>query len=240
MVKIKSTNKCDLVVEELLNSISSGVYPACEKLPSENVLAEQMGVSRVTIRESLKKLSMMNIISIKQGEGTYVNELSLDSFMKPIMPMLILDNVKMVELFDARFYVETGTAFLAAQNCTTQQIEKLKLMLLEMKKAQDNRNQILYADLDTEFHLYIGQMSNNSILLRTYKTIRDILQIYLQNLNNYYPAVEASYEWHCKIVDALSRNDAEKAKEYIGQHILEAKAFWFDYTANNKLLTKSC
>lgn len=234
MTKIKSTNKCDLVVEELLKAVGSGVYPAGGRMPSENALAEQMGVSRVTIRESLKKLSMMNIVSIRQGEGTFVNQLTLDSFMKPIMPMLIIDNVKMTELFDARFYVETGTAFLAAQNYTGREIEKLKLMLPEMKKAQEDGNSVLYADFDTEFHLYIAQMSNNSILLRTYKTIRDILQLYLQNLNNYYPAVEASYNWHCKIADALSQKNAEKAKEYMGLHISEAKAFWFDYTAANK------
>jgi len=234
MGKIKSKNKCDMVVEELLKTISAGAYPPGERLPSENILAEQMGVSRVTIRESLKKLSMMNIVTIKQGEGTFVNEVSLDSFMKPILPMLILDNVTLTELFDARYYVETGTAFLAAQNCTSEQVEKLREMLPKMKQAHDNKNQVLYADLDTEFHLYIGQMSNNSILLRTYKTIRDILQICLQNLNNYYPAVEASYEWHCKIVDALSQKDAHKAKEYMGQHILDAKAFWFDYTRQRK------
>jgi GntR family transcriptional repressor for pyruvate dehydrogenase complex len=229
MRKIKSKNKCEMVVDELLKSISSGVYAVGERLPSENILAEQMGVSRVTIRESLKKLSMMNIVSIKQGEGTFVKEVSLDSFMKPLLPMLILDNVDLMELFDARYYVESGTAFLATQNCTQEQIEELREMLPKFRAAFENNNQIIYADLDTEFHLYIAKISNNSILLRTYKTIRDILQVCLQDLNKFYPAVEASYEWHCKIVEAISQKDCEKARKYMEQHILDARGFWFDY-----------
>ena len=78
-MKIKSKSKCDLLTEEIIGQIVQGVYRPGDKLPPENELIAAYQVSRVTVRESLKKLSAMGIVSICQGDGTFINHFNLRS-----------------------------------------------------------------------------------------------------------------------------------------------------------------
>jgi GntR family phosphonate transport system transcriptional regulator len=66
------------IASEIAQSISSGVYPAGERLPSEHALAEQFGVNRHTVRRSLASLSEQGLVRIAQGSGTYVEDFAVD------------------------------------------------------------------------------------------------------------------------------------------------------------------
>jgi GntR family phosphonate transport system transcriptional regulator len=66
------------IASEIAQSISCGVYPAGERLPSEHALAEQFGVNRHTVRRSLASLSEQGLVRIAQGSGTYVEDFAVD------------------------------------------------------------------------------------------------------------------------------------------------------------------
>ena len=80
----KPVSKCDYVVEHLKDKIISGTYRDGDQLPTEPQLCEQYGVSRITIREALKKLNMMGLVDIRQGKGTFVKTVDLSVFMLPL------------------------------------------------------------------------------------------------------------------------------------------------------------
>ena len=127
--------KCDFVMEQLKDMIITGVYKTGEKLPNEATLCENFGVSRITIREALKKLNMMGILDIRQGKGTFVKQVDLGLFMKPLYQLIDFEDVDIETIYSAREYVENGTARMAAQKRTEEDIERLMKLL-------DNSNEI--------------------------------------------------------------------------------------------------
>lgn len=106
--------KCDFVTEQMKEMIITGIYKPNEKLPNEAVLCEKFGVSRITVREAMKKLSMMGLLDIRQGKGTFVKPIDLSLFMKPLYQLIDFEDVDIEGIFDARRYIESGTVSLAA------------------------------------------------------------------------------------------------------------------------------
>ena len=70
--KINKKSVVDLIMDQLLSDITSGVYPPGTKLPNEYELIRQMQVSRNSLREAIKILTAMGIVEIRRGDGTYV------------------------------------------------------------------------------------------------------------------------------------------------------------------------
>ena len=93
----KKKFKYDIVADQILNEIKTGVWTVGDKLPAEARLIERYGVSRVCLREALKKLSVIGILNIVQGDGTYVNELIPSHVFEPFLPLLSCKEVYVVE-----------------------------------------------------------------------------------------------------------------------------------------------
>ena len=121
--------KCDIVTERLKDMIISGTYKSGEKLPNEASLCEMFGVSRITIREAMKKLSMMGLLDIRQGKGTFVKSMDLSLFMKPLYQLIDFEEVDINAIFDARLYIESGTVYMAATKRTEADLERMERLI---------------------------------------------------------------------------------------------------------------
>jgi GntR family transcriptional repressor for pyruvate dehydrogenase complex len=215
--KIKQKTKCDTVMDDVLAMIIEGIYKEGDKLPPENTLCEKFGVSRVTIRESFKKLNMMGVVTIKQGEGTYVAHTDMSMFLKPLLSSLVFDNVSIDELYDARLFVEIGTVSLAARHSTTEDVSQMHIAV----KSHDLN---AFAQYDADFHNLIGVISKNSILHSTYLTIKDILDGYIKKTNRTISMIDSSCKTHEQIVDAIDDRNDNLAAEIMRGHIHRARA----------------
>ncbi len=89
--KINTKNKTDTIVERMLDMIAEGKFRAGDRLPPENVLSAEFGVSRATLREGFKQLSVMGVLSIRQGEGTFVNRMTPSNLIEPLIPLMLLE-----------------------------------------------------------------------------------------------------------------------------------------------------
>jgi GntR family transcriptional repressor for pyruvate dehydrogenase complex len=222
--KIKQKTKCDTVVDEVISMIVKGIYKEGDKLPPENVLCEKFGVSRVTIRESFKKLNMMGAVTIKQGEGTYVAHTDMSIFMKPLLSSFIFDSISIDELYDARQYVEAGTVSLAARHRSPEDIAVLRSLLAQMRIAVDNHDLRAFAQLDTDFHTSVGRISKNSILHMTYLTIKDILDGYIMKTNRNIGMIDSSLKTHVLITEAIEAGDDQLAASIMSGHVRRARS----------------
>ena len=107
--KKNQMTKCDYVVEQLKEQIVSGAYKSGDQLPPEGALCELFGVSRITVREALKKLNMMGLVEIKQGKGTFVKTVDLGLFMKPLLQLIDFEEINVEAIYTTREYIEGGT-----------------------------------------------------------------------------------------------------------------------------------
>ncbi len=224
ITRIKSKTKCDTVVDAMLSMIINGEYIQGQRLPSENVFMDSFGVSRVTVREAFKKLNSMGVVMIRQGEGTFVNRVDMSTLMKPLFSMIAFDRMSINQIYDARLYIEAGTAHLAAMNRTDMELCHLKELIEKMRTVVEENNGDNFSELDADFHLAIGEASRNDILLGAYITIKSILKGYIKRTNYSKETVRTSFHYHERLVELMEAQNANETEAVMKAHVESSKA----------------
>ncbi len=152
----------DEAIEKIKAMITSGALRAGDKLPREADLAAQLGLSRSSLREAVRALSLVNILDVRQGDGTYVTSLE---------PALLLDAMGFVvdfhrddtvlEFLEVRRILEPAATAMAATRMTAAQVADLRALLDEL--GDDPSVEELVAN-DLEFHRRIALGSGNQVL----------------------------------------------------------------------------
>ncbi|MBO2449588.1 FadR family transcriptional regulator [Actinomadura barringtoniae] len=152
----------DEAIERIKEMIVSGALRPGERLPREADLAAQLGLSRSSLREAVRALSLMKVLDVRQGDGTYVTSLE---------PSLLLDALSFVvevhhdttvlEFFEVRRLLEPHAVAMAALRMDEPQIAELRAHL--EKVGPDSSAEDLVAN-DLEFHRAIADASGNSVL----------------------------------------------------------------------------
>ena len=218
-MKIERTSLSDRVAEELQTMIRSAEYKPGDKLPTEGELMEKFSVSRITVREAVRKLRTMGLLEVRQGDGTFVKELTPNSFMKPLLSMLSLDKKNLRDVFEVRLVIECKAAELAAQRTTGEQLEKMRQHLSGMEQSIAAGNPEQYNEQDMLFHYAILQSSGNQIITAIgdmiVSMIRDSIRASISPPN----ALENSIAMHKKIYNAIAQRDPASAVAAMQQHL---------------------
>jgi len=192
-----------------------------DKLPPENVLAERFGVSRVTLRESFKQLSAMGVISIRQGEGTFVNKITPSDLIEPLLPLMLaeINDYDIDDIFEARICLESGIAQMAAKNRTDDDILKLRELISDMDKCLHIEDLDCYNNLDLQFHTMIAEASKNKILLSMYLMLNEVRtrSIHISNID--VASANNSFSQHQKILSALEQQDIVNTASIMNAHL---------------------
>ena len=216
--KVNSQTKCDRVAEQLKDMIIRGVYKSGAQLPPEAALCEMFGVSRITVREGLKKLNMMGLVDIRQGKGTFVRGVDLSTFMKPMYQLVGFEEIDIKTIYDAREIIEGGIASLAAKNRTDEELRELEEILRRLREAIDAGDMVLSTQLDSEFHIYLGKMSHNTLLTATIATIEEISQACVRRVSKYFVSLDDCYTDHYNIYAAVRDRDEAQAIAVMAAH----------------------
>lgn len=220
--KIQSKTKCDLVVEQIVSKLVHGELKHGDRLPPEAALAEEFGISRVTIREAFKKLNMMGIVSIHQGDGTFIEEIKLDNLMSPLYSKLLLNETNIKKIYEARLWIEAGCASMAAEDASDAALQEIEETLGAMKAAMEADDNDRFSSLDDQFHMQICAASGNYVLSSTLSIIRRITRIYLAHMMTDETMAD-SYAHHQRILSALCARDSDAAEAAMKLHIRGCK-----------------
>lgn len=223
LTKVSKQTKCDQIVKQIKELIIRGVYKTGDKLPPEPDLCEAFGVSRVTIRESLKKLSMMGLVDIRQGSGTYVKNVDLGIFMRPLFQLIEFEDIDIETIYDAREIIEGGTAYLAAINRTDIECKELELILSRLNDAADAKDILRVRRFDSEFHIKVSKMSHNTLLQACVSTIEEINQACVKRIGKLDSMLEENYVEHYKIYQKIKDQNPEEAKKAMIAHTIASK-----------------
>jgi GntR family transcriptional repressor for pyruvate dehydrogenase complex len=219
-------NISEQVFKQLKDMLIHGVWKQGEKLPSENELAEQFNVSRITVRQAIQKLGVLGLIETRLGEGSFVKTIEPSDSMNALIPSLYLreqSNSSMYEIQEFREIVEIESTRLAAEKATQEDIEELKVIYQCMEKCKDNLKQ--FAKEDFNFHFKIGLITKNNLLVKTYTILWEVLQTsmtgIIEKVGN-----KAGLYYHLELIKAFERNDADKASEVMREHLRKNKEFY--------------
>ncbi|AQS70434.1 FadR/GntR family transcriptional regulator [Streptomyces pactum] len=208
----------DEAIEKIKGMIVSGALGPGDRLPKESELAAGLGLSRNSLREAVRALSLMRILDVRQGDGTYVS--SLD-------PQLLLEAIGFVvdfhrddtvlEFLAVRRILEPAATALAASRITDRELDALEGGL-DALGGEPSVEELVACDL--EFHRDIAEASGNSVL----RSLLDGLsgpttRVRVWRGLTQEGAVGRTLHEHRAILGALRDRDAEAARSWATVHI---------------------
>ena len=155
LARVQRAGVKNQVFEQIRDRIMERAWLPGAKIPSENALAEALGVSRVPIREALQMLASLGLLETRHGGGTYVREYSGELFINPLLPMLALDAPDILHVLEYRKILEKGIVSLVVERASAADIEEAEEAFRAMETHKDDARAFAHADLN--FHLALAK-----------------------------------------------------------------------------------
>jgi GntR family transcriptional repressor for pyruvate dehydrogenase complex len=224
----------DFIVEKIKNLILKGELKEGDSLPSERELCEQFAVSRASVREGLKMLSLQGLLT-RTNAGTVVST-NFSSILEETLTLkILLDDISYEDVTEARLFLEKIMVGLAAKRITEADIKIIERHLNTMidANARGNSNKFVIADID--FHQQIAKASRSRVLLILYNSI--IMLIFKVQTTVVYDesVMKESIKYHKKILEALKRGDIPSSENEMQLHLLDVQERLNHITGINKL-----
>lgn len=218
---VKPKKISDQVFEQLRDMIFRGQLTPSDQLPPERELAEQMGVSRPTVRNAVGRLVNMGLVEQRQGQGTFVANHHEGGERNPLELMIEGQAVSLTQLMEVRLGLECNSAVLAARRADEEDIALLERSLAQMSDQIHKGG--LGSSEDVYFHMRIAYATKNPLQVQLMKHfydymamgIRENLQILYQDLVN----VDLVHLQHERVLKAIKEHDTHAAFDYMRSHI---------------------
>jgi DNA-binding FadR family transcriptional regulator len=218
--KLKSLRRNKLLYQAVQEEIKSYILKhhlvPGDAIPTEHELAQQLDISRNSVREAVKSLEALGILESRAGSGLYVRSFSFDSILNNLPYGLLFDLKVLTDLVEVRMYMETGMMARVGEQVTPDQLAELQRVLDHMRVEAERG---VYSEEDDRlFHQILYRNVNNEILSR----ILDIFWLALRQAQKAADIPPASpmeaYERHVLIAHSLSQRDVAALKEAMQLH----------------------
>ncbi|SCZ00733.1 FadR/GntR family transcriptional regulator [Alkaliphilus peptidifermentans] len=222
-VPVKSTKVYEHVIKQIQNMIANGELKRGDKLPSERQLAEQLMVSRTSVREALRALQIIGLIEVRQGDGNFIKDSFDKCLFEPLSVIFMLNESRPEEIVDLRRIIEMETAALAAKRITDDEIIILGNLIKQLKEYGDLDDEKNSVKVDKEFHYMIAQAAKNYLLMSILNVISALMDDFIEDargiilINQKNKAV--LLEQHENIFKAIANRDPKAASEAMNEHI---------------------
>jgi DNA-binding FadR family transcriptional regulator len=215
MEKIKM-NTSEIVYKTIEGKILNGEWTSGMKITSEIQLSQDLGVSRMSVREAIEKMVALNILTKKQGEGTFVNELTPSIYLNSLIPMILFNKDNLIDVLEFRKIIEVESAGLCAERCDDETILKLEHHYQVMCDSKNKSPE--FTDADYQFHMEIAKGTKNSLIIKVNSVLTDIWTYQQKEINSYLGPHGGVYE-HRKILNAIKDRDRELSALFMERHI---------------------
>jgi DNA-binding FadR family transcriptional regulator len=198
----------DDAIAKIKAMIVSGDLKPGSRLPREADLAAELGVSRNSLREAVRALSLVRILDVRQGDGTYVSSLEPKSLLDAMSFLLEFhQDDSVLDILGVRRILEPAATALAAQSMTAEQIEQLRALV-----EPETSSVTELVALDLNFHAAIAAASGNKVLA----SLLDSLSLPTMRARIWRGiteerAFERTVAEHRGICDAIAAHDPELA-----------------------------
>jgi GntR family transcriptional repressor for pyruvate dehydrogenase complex len=216
---IRKLSAADEVFNYILDGINSGDFKEGHRFSTQDIMAEELGVSRSTIREAINKLTILGYLSAKPGVGTIVVNNSPTGSVNSFGQFIFLNSIDVKEFMEARLYLEKASIKLAVQRASPEDILKLNQMLIAQGQALAGNDSGLFSKLDSEFHKAIVEISKNKVLMKFLDIIWDGLSQFIDEVTSLQSAASHAFSFHTSIVRYLSERNLQMAERSLLLHL---------------------
>lgn len=214
------------IVRSLADHILRGEFAVGERLPTEQQLIAEFGVSRTVVREAIAELRSRGLVKTIQGRGAFVTPHDTQEAFR-IEPGLLPLRQEVIALVDLRLAIESEAAVLAAQNRTEAHLEAMSKIIEDMSHSIAAGEGAEHPDL--KFHRVIAEASGNPyfVSLLDYIGLKSIPRIRIpsfqlagQTREAYLHRMQMEHE---QIRYAISRKDSDAARAALRLHLSSSR-----------------
>lgn len=203
----------EMVARRIEDLVRSGELTRGSRLPSEPQLAAMLQVSRGSLREALKGLVFLGLLKARAGDGTYLQPSLTSMASRHLQWMLLLDEIRYLELYELRELLEPAAAGFAARRASREDLGIMRAALEGMKQSTNDPELFIHHEMD--FHGAITSASKNGALQSTMQMMYGALT---EGRHRVLPLVRDLAE-HCsrheRIFLLISQGDATGARRAV-------------------------
>jgi GntR family transcriptional regulator, transcriptional repressor for pyruvate dehydrogenase complex len=221
---LKRTDVTELVVDRLRHLLEQDVLKPGSKLPSEPDMSKLLGISRPSLRQAYKALSILGILRAVPGDGTYISESTSKVLSVPLTFLMLVKRISMDDVFEFRMMLEANLARLAATRASESELQCMNSQIEQMAANIEDTQKDQYLASEYEFHNCIAQAAHNALLLEIISMVSGLLWETRRTLINIVPNRRKDLEEHRAILTAISGRNPEGAADAMRRHLGSALA----------------
>lgn len=215
MPPLRRASLADQAADALLARVRSGEWVIGDRLPGETTLAPQLGVGRSTVREAIRRLAGIGVLTTRQGSGVFVTRLDAPSGLDTMLDGAAIDAV-----LEARIAVEVEAAALAAHRRTEEDLDAVRAALAI--RAAHRGDPVRHVETDTDFHRAVIAAAHNPVLLEMFDGIAAHLRRAMVDMLRSRPEPfggDDDQDSHAELLAAVERGDATAAARLSREHL---------------------
>lgn len=206
------------VIDYIKKQILEGNLQLGGKLPAERDLSNLLGVSRNSVREAIRTLDIMGVISSQQGAGNYLTGNFQNNLVESMSMMFYLNQIDYQQVSQLRRALEMQALILAIDNITDPEIAQLERILNQLEKETEEINVIL----DKQLHYNIAIASGNTLIINILQALSDLIDQFIYDLRSDILRTEDSRkilnEAHDEMLKSIITRDKNLAYAAISKH----------------------
>ena len=216
MMNLEEKSLPEKLADDIVSYILKEKLRPGDRLPNESVLAEKLGAGRSSLREAVKLLASRNIVTVRQGSGTYISP-SPGVVEDPLGFTFIGDKQKLAsDLLEIRFLLEPSIAARAASYSNAEDIKRIRGLCDEVERLLEEGKD--HTEKDVEFHTAIGMSSKNMVMPRLIPIINSSIPLFI-NLTKSVLRRE-TIDTHREITEAIAAHDSTRAYDAMYLHLV--------------------
>lgn len=232
---ISKKNINQMIVEYFLDQIQTGKLKKGDKIKSERDLAEELGVSRVPLREAICSLNIIGLFEPRQGDGTFVtSECDAAILGRLFYDYAVLENCSIVQILDGRTSIEVSCAISAAKHGTLEEKEAIFNLAQQYTatiSVDELTPEILQTaqDIDVRLHNSIARATHNQFLHMLFELVSESFNAMYEGIMGKHSIIDALEileeigESHILLADAIRNGNERIAAKNMQQHCTQFK-----------------
>lgn len=217
---IRLPKAAEVLSNRIKQEIISGKYPEGMMLPPENEMAQQLSVSRPTVREALRLLESEGLITIRLGPrgGPRVERPSIPTITRSLTTLFQYERVSLADLLEARRAIEPACARVAASRATPRDIVALQLSIDNMRAHLDD--DVVFWEENANFHLALVTAGRNIVLYTLMTALRELIYRFMAGLHVPEEERTNTLADHAAIMEAIAAHDSDSAARAAHAHLV--------------------
>jgi GntR family transcriptional repressor for pyruvate dehydrogenase complex len=219
--EIQQNTVTQQIIRQIHTAIIAGKLTPGDKLPSENDLVKEFGISKQTLRESLRALEHMGLLESRKGTGggTFVIEVDAEVTKLGLLNYFYFKNLSIKDLSMIRKLLEPFSAKIAAQTISDKDLLVLKNLNTSANKHLKAKNYAAALKDEITFHTTIAEQTNNPLIVLLMEFVEDILVYYKKVFHIGIDDLTVILKAHEKIYQAIKDRDGNRSFKEMLDHI---------------------